>query len=108
MEEPEDCLVEVEALNDEEQEESEADMEAAVPEEEVEDMEEPAVVLAVDTPAATYAHKVTEEEDKGDKHGPVVRESLLAWHWYVRLIKDNLLRVGQFMILISQNLRTCL
>ena len=69
MEEPEDCLVEVAGLNDEEQEESEADMEAAVPEEEVEGMEEPAVVLAVDTPAATYAHTVTEEEDKGDKHG---------------------------------------
>ena len=69
VEEPEDYLFEVAALNDEEQEESEADREAAVPEEEVKVMEVPAVVLAVDTPAATYAHKVTEEEDKGDKHG---------------------------------------
>ena len=76
MEEPEYCLVEVAALNYEEQEESEADREAAVPEEEVKDMELPAVVLAVDTPAATYAHKVTEEEDKGDKHGPFVRGEL--------------------------------
>ena len=76
VEEPEDYLVEVAALNDEEQEESEADMEAAVPEEEVEDMEEPAVVLAVDTPAATDTHKVTKEEDKGDKHGPFVRGEL--------------------------------
>ena len=27
----------------------------------------------MDTPAATDTHKVTKEEDKGDKHGPFVR-----------------------------------
>ena len=76
VEEPEDYLVEVAALNDEEQEESEADREAAVPEEEVEGVEVPAVVLAVDTPAATDAHEVTEEEDKEDKVGPFGRGEL--------------------------------
>ena len=76
MDEPEDGLVEVADLDDDEQEESEADREAAVPEEEVEGVEVPAVVLAVDTPAATDAHEVTEEEDKEDKVGPFGRGEL--------------------------------
>ena len=39
-------------------------------------MEVPAVVLAVDTPAATDAHEVTEEEDKEDKVGHFGRGEL--------------------------------
>ena len=42
----------------------------------MEGIEVPAVVLAVDTPAATDAHEVTEEEDKGDRLGPFVRGEL--------------------------------
>ena len=78
VEEPEDCLVEVAALDDQEQEESEDDRETAVPEEEVEGVEVPAVVLAVDAPAATDAHEVTEEEDKEDKVGPFGRREFVG------------------------------